>query len=238
MIRKILLFAVALVLLPTVAFASYTVVLKDGTQYKAKEKWRVSAGKAIITLENGTTLSLDPKLIDEKESERASAAGLGGAKVLVTSQPAAAPPQQQSPLGSITTLRKPDAKPDGKTPGQGGQPAVGQTNLSNDVIQRFQQAYENVGLYDARVLGAGINTLRVELTADNEDQVFKAISATSFLMTKIPDATSERVELVELFMKTTTGGSAGRFQMTAASAAAITKKQLTWQDYFIREVIF
>jgi hypothetical protein len=238
MLRKILLCALALVLLPTFAFATYTVVLKDGTRYKAKEKWRVSAGKAIITLENGTTMSLDPKLIDEAESERVSASGLGGAKVLVTSQATPPPAQQQSPLGSITTLRRPEAQTDNRSSGQAGQVTIGQTNLSNDVLQRFQQAYENVGLYDAKVLGAGTNTLRVELTADNEDQVFKAISATSFLMTKIPDSTSERVEIVELFMKTTTGGSAGRFQMSAASAAAITNKQITWQDYFIREVIF
>jgi hypothetical protein len=239
MLKKICTLATLLVLLPTLAFASYTVVLKDGTEYRAKEKWRLSGGKAIITLENGSTLSIDPKLIDEKESERVSSAGLGGARVLVTAQPNTTPSQpQQSPLGSITTLKRDTPATDSNTAKQSGQPMIGQTNLSNDVLSRFQQAYENVGLYDAKVLGAGRNSLRVEVTTDNEDQVFKAISATSFLITKIPEATGERVELVELFMKTINGGSAGRFQMTPADALAISSKKLTWQQYFISDVIF
>jgi len=241
MLKKILSFAALLVLLPSFAFATYTVVLKDGTRYRAKEKWRVSGGKAMLTLENGTTLSLDPKLIDQKETDRVNAAGLGGAKVIPTAQTSTTSNQpQQSPLGSITTLRRPETTTDSprEATSSTGSP-LGQTNLSNDVISRFQQAYENVGLYDAKVQGAGTNALRVDLTADNEDQVFKAISATSFLVTKIPEATSgERVERVELFMKTINGGSAGRFQMSAADAQAITNKQITWQEYFIRDVIF
>lgn len=238
MLKKILAFALTLAIFPSFAFAVYTVVLKDGTRYRAKEKWKVSGGKALVTLENGTTLSLDPKLIDEKESERVNTSTLGGAKVIPTAQQSSQPTKpQQSALGSITTLRRPETTTETKTP-SGDNPNLGQTNLSNDVLMRFQQAYENVGLYDAKVQGAGRNTIRVELTADNEDQVFKAISATSFLVTKIPEANGERVEMVELFMKTINGGSAGRFQMTAADASAITSKQITWQQYFVSDVIF
>lgn len=238
MFKKMLLLVTLLVLVPSFAFATYTVVLKDGTRYRAKEKWRMSGGKAIVTLETGSTLSLDPKLIDEAETKKVNASNLGGAKVIETSQPSTTPSQpQQSPLGSITTLRRDNPK-DESASTQPGQSNLGKTNLSNDVILRFQQAYENVGLYDAKVVGNGDNRLRIELTADNEDQVFKALSATSFLVTKIPEATGERVELVELFMKTINGGSAGRFQMTAGDAAAITNKKVTWQDYFISDVIF
>jgi hypothetical protein len=242
MFKKILSFAALLVLLPSLALASYTIVLKDGTRYRAKEKWKVSGGKAIVTLENGTTLSLDPKLIDQRETDRVNASGLGDAKVIPTAQPSSQPQQpQQSPLGSITTLKRPTTTTEGSTTktGDSSNPNLGQTNLSNDVLMRFQQAYENVGLYDAKVIGGGRNALRVELTADNEDQVFKAISATSFLVTKIPEITGgERVELVELFMKTINGGSAGRFQMTAADAQAISSKQISWQEYFVSDVIF
>lgn len=238
MLKKLLAFSAVLILVPSLAFASYTVVLKDGTRYRAKEKWRLSGGKAIVTLENGTSLSLDPKLIDEKESERVSKADYGGAKVIPTAQQQTTQKKpQQSTLGSVTTLRRPETASESKSPAQSG-PTPGHTNLSNDVLMRFQQAYENIGLYDAKVVGAGTNAIRVEVTADNEDQVFKAISATSFLMTKIQDATSERVDLVELFMKTINGGSAGRFQMSAADATSITNKQITWQDYFISNVIF
>jgi len=44
--------------------------------------------------------------------------------------------------------------------------------------------------------------------------------------------------MVELFMKTTTGGSSGRFQMTRADAQALDSKQMSREDYFIRKVIY
>ncbi|HWW60438.1 MAG TPA: hypothetical protein VN181_03630, partial [Thermoanaerobaculia bacterium] len=65
--KRSLMVMVAL-LLATQASATYIVVLRDGTQYKAKEKWTVSAGKANVSLENGQFLQLDPSLIDEKKS--------------------------------------------------------------------------------------------------------------------------------------------------------------------------
>ena len=51
-------------------FASYIVVLKDGTQYKAKQKWTVSNGKALVALTDGGMLQIDPSLIDTKKTDR------------------------------------------------------------------------------------------------------------------------------------------------------------------------
>ena len=42
-----------ILLLSTPVFATYIVVLKNGTRYRAKDKWTVTAGKALVTLENG-----------------------------------------------------------------------------------------------------------------------------------------------------------------------------------------
>lgn len=39
-------------------------------------------------------------------------------------------------------------------------------------------------------------------------------------------------------MKTTSGGSAGRFQMTRDDAQAIESKQIEKSDYFVRKVIY
>jgi hypothetical protein len=47
-----------------------------------------------------------------------------------------------------------------------------------------------------------------------------------------------RIDMVELFMKTTTGGSAGRFQMSRADAEALDKRTVSQQDYFVRKVIY
>ena len=52
-----------------------------------------------------------------------------------------------------------------------------------------------------------------------------------------------QLDMVEIFMKTTTGGSSGRFQMTQADAQAlyaggIGPDRPKLQDYFIRKVIY
>ncbi|MGZ7042124.1 MAG: hypothetical protein ACXVH7_10075, partial [Thermoanaerobaculia bacterium] len=62
--------------------------------------------------------------------------------------------------------------------------------------------------------------------------------ATSFLITRNAGVTGVRVDMVELFMRTTTGGSSGRFQMSRSDAEALDTKQISQQDYFIRKVIF
>ena len=233
------------------SFANYIVVLKDGTQYKAKAKWTIQNGKALVTLESGQTLAIDPALIDAPKSEQTTKLGLGDAHIIdlnpnLNGAPPANKPAQPS-LGSTIHLRQP-----GQTAPAAGRPApavaaaptaaAGAPSagaLSSEVISKFERAYENVGIFEHKVTSTGPHTLRVELTADNEDKVFNALSATSFLMVRMPTVvTGAQVELVELFMKTTTLGSSGRFQMTAADATALDQKKMTIPDYYVRKVIF
>jgi hypothetical protein len=47
-----------------------------------------------------------------------------------------------------------------------------------------------------------------------------------------------QIDVVELFMKTTTNGAAGRFQMTRDDAQALTDHKISQQEYFVRRVIF
>src|SRR5229473_5755564 len=77
LMKKILSLAAVCVLFCANAFATYIVVLKNGAIYKAKSKWTVVNGKAMIALESGQTLQLDPSLIDEPASEKQTKSGLG-----------------------------------------------------------------------------------------------------------------------------------------------------------------
>jgi hypothetical protein len=233
-------------LMPVLAFASYTVVMRDGQRYRAKQKWTMQGGKAILTLESGQTLSIDPKLINVEETEKVNAAGLGGARVIATSQAPQQAAPQPSPLGSIT-IKQP-ATGGGSKPATTSSPsssasaprsATGSTNLSNNVVQLLAGAYENVGFFDAKIVGNGTNRLQVTMTADNEDQVYKALSATAFMMTKIPTATGEKIEMIDLFLMTINGGSGGKFQMSQSDAADLSQDtQNKWKDYYVRKVIF
>jgi hypothetical protein len=242
--KKILSLAALSALFCANAFATYYVVLKNGTTYKAKAKWTVVNGKALIALESGQTLQLDPTLIDEARSEQQTHSTLGDTRVLAvdTDTAATAPRPQQPSLGSAIRLRHPGSTtpaPAAQTPAATPAPipAGGSGNLAQDIIDKFAKAYENVGLFEQKLTATGPHSLRAELTADTEDKVFNAISATSFLMVRNA-GTGVQIDQVELFMKTTTGGSSGRFQMSREDAMMLDAKKISQQDYFVRKVIF
>lgn len=238
--RRILLLTLVLILLAAPGFATYIVVLKDGTRYKAKERWKVTNGQAIITLETGSVIQVDPQLIDEAATEQTNRLGLGDARLLAVEnrQPQASSGNQQEPLGSRIKIRQPETKRP-STPATPAPAVVAPPQdsgaIPSEVVRKFTRAYDNVGLYDAKVTSMDSRTLRVQLTADNEDEVFKAISASAFLMLNLNEI---RIDTVHLFMGTLNGGSAGRFQMTRDDAKAINEKQISWQNYYVRSVIF
>lgn len=250
--KRLLLVAIsALIALPS--FGAYIVVLKNGTQYKAKSKWTMVGNKARIVLENGQSLLLDPALIDQAKSEATTKLNLGNAKIIDLSPNMPEVQEANTPkpsIGSQIKLRKPGTTPAPYeesstpkatlpvTPVGTPPPAASGGNLPRDVTEKFARAYENVGLFEQKITSPSPGVLRAELTADREDKVFNALSATSFLMVRNAGVEGVRIDVVDLFMKTTTGGSAGRFQMTRADAEMIDKKQITLTDYFVRKVIF
>ncbi len=226
------------------AFATYIVALKTGASYKAKAKWTVKGGKAYVSLESGETLELDPSLIDEARSEQMTRSGLGDARIIAVGTSDTAPVKQQPSLGSTIRLRKlpptqavPAAPATTTTAPSPDVPASGNL-LGQDVVEKFARAYENVGLFEQKLTATGPHSLRAELTADSEDKVFNAISATSFLMVRNAGVPGAQIDMVELFMKTTTGGSSGRFQMSQDDAQALDSKKISQQDYFVRRVIY
>ena len=236
-------------LLTLQVFADYMVVMKDGTRYKAKQKWTLLNGKAIIQLTNGQTLQVDPNLIDVAKSERLTKMGVDANLVDLsttgnqTAQPA---PRQEPSLGSTIRLRprannNTPAAPAKATPAAGSSTAPVATvagSLPSRVLENFDKAYENVGIFEKKIDSTGGRSLRAELTVDTEERVFNAISATSFLMVKNAGVDGAQIDLVELFMKTTNGGSAGRFQMTRADAEALEARSVSQHDYFVRKVIY
>ena len=239
--RKLLVVLAAL-FVSTQAFATYYIVLKDGTQIRARQKWTISGGKAVVQLEGGGTMTLDPSAIDVAKSEETTKMGGGSVFAIPDQATTAAPqPQAQPGLGGAYKLRK--------LPTDASQNTTAATNtalvptptgpqLSSEVLNKFERAYENVGIFEHKITSTGAHSLRAELTADNEEKVFNAISATSFLIMRNAGVSGAQVDEVELFMKTTTGGSSGRFHMTRADAASLDGKTITREEYFIRKVLY
>lgn len=232
--RKYLSISALVVLLATTAFADYTIILRNGTTYLAKEKWKIVNGQAVVTLESGTQITFDPKLIDIERTDQANKMGLGDARLINVQQGTAPPPPQQS-LGSVTTLRRGETKPAETRRDAPATPApvTSATSISKETIGKFQRAYDNVGLFDANIQPIGESKLKIALTANNEDEVFKAISATAFLLANLGD-----VSEAQLLMSTFNGGSAGKFEMSRGDAKALTDKHISWHSYFVQKVIF
>lgn len=234
------LFGLTALLLAAPAFATYFVVLRNGDQIRAAEKPTVVGGKATIRMENGQTLTIDANSIDVAKSEEVTK--LGGGSVLGVEQTGTGQPQQQrSGIGSAIKLRQlpgatqtAPATTTAPTPA----PAIVGPKLSDEVVGKFERAYENVGIFEHKLTATGPHSLRAELTADSEEKVFNAISATSFLMSRNAGVPGTTIDMVELFMKTTTGGSAGRFQMNRADAQALDGKAITREEYFVRRVLY
>jgi hypothetical protein len=243
MSKKIALALLTFVFVSSNAFATYHVVLKNGTRYRAQEKWSVVNGKALILLETGTTLQIDPAMIDVKATSDANTSGYGDAKLIATTGVDTTPKKSDQPsLGTITRnmSKKGDDKATTAVTGSRSNvreaPVPGQVGA--EAIARFEAAYENMGLFQRRVTPNGGASIRVEVVTDNEDQVFKAISATSYVMAKLPTVTKTRLDTVELVLTTLRGAPAGRFTMTAEDAAAIDSRKMTWSQYFVEKVIF
>jgi hypothetical protein len=238
--RKTALLALAL-LVAIPAFAKYIVVLKDGTRYQAKAKWTVVNGKAIVQLENGQSLQLDPSFIDAPASEQLTKIGMANANVidLNPAATAAQPRQSGATLGQQVKLRRNQPQQATPPPTTTAPPPVsGEGTMSPEVIEKFERAFENVGIFGAKVTPISAHGLRAQMTVDIEDRVFNAISATSYLMVRNAGVEGARIDMVELFMGTTTGGAAGRFQMTRADAEALDKRTISQQEYFVRKVIY
>ena len=250
--KKTLVISLVALVLAVPAFATYIVVLKSGEQYKAKAKWTIVNGKAIVQLENGQSLQLNPADIDVAKSEQVTKLGLGEVGVIDlnsgrNAQPTTARPQQ-STLGNTIKLRNlggSTAPSNVPTAGAADAPLAPVTGpvLSAQVIDKFDRAYENVGIFEKKLSPTGPNSLRAELTADNEEKVFNAISATSLLIDRNAFLSNVNIEVVELYMRTTTGGAAGRFKMTREDARWLetipaNRRQNALHEYFVHKVLF
>jgi len=243
LMKKSLILAAFLTLVAMPSFARYIVVLKNGTSYTAKEKWTVVNGKAIVQLQNGQSLQFDPALIDVAKSEQMTKIGMANASVVELSpnMPQTSTAPRQPSLGAAIKLRpKNDAPPTAvkATPSTPAPVSVPSGSLAAQVIDKFRRAYENDGIFESNVTSTGSDTFSVELTVDTEDRVFGALSTTSAMIMRNAFVEGAKIELVELFMKTTTGGAAGRFQMTRADADALLNKKIKREDYFITKVIY
>ena len=238
--KKILL-VLGVALLVSPSLFAYWVVLKDGTRYDAVDKPVITGNKATVKLKSGQTIVVAAEAIDVAKSEEVTR--LGGGELLGVEQRTQPAGKPVASLGSQIKLRRQEQQQPA-SPATAATPAVvtGPT-LGADVIDKFERAYENVGIFEHKLTSTGPHALRADLTVDQEDKVFNTISATAFLIIKNAGLNGVSIDEVDLFLKMTNGGTAGRFHMSRDDANALyaggsAPDRTKLQQYFVNKVLF
>jgi hypothetical protein len=233
----------ALVLLAASAFA-YVVKLKDGTLVFARAPYTVKGTKAIITLENGNVTQIALDKVDVPGTVKYNQENFGNVVAIDApeekpKQLPTAPPRSNNPLGDLIKQR--GTRMGLPTPGPAASTSASPTGATTgdavDAVYQnaFTQVFEGAEISQFRVASARGKT-RVLITADSEQAVFSALSASARAMR---DAVSRgRSAPVEIVLTTSSGEPAGSFEMTPAEAKLLVDRDLTVQEFFVRNVIF
>lgn len=240
LVRRATIAVLALVFLASSALA-YVVKLKDGTLVFARMPYTVKGMQAIITLENGTVTQIAMDKVDVPGTVKYNKENFGNVVAIEapeekSHQLPTAPPRSANALGDL--IRKRGTRLGLPTPGPAASSAGAATNsgeAADTVVQAaFSRVFEGTGISQFRVTRYRGMT-RVLATSDSEQAVFNTLSASA---RAISDAVARgRSAPVEIVLTTSSGESAGSFEMTPAQAKLLVDRNLTVQEYFVRNVI-
>jgi len=222
----------------------YVIYLKDGSTYQAKEKYRIDKGMAIITLTNGTVISVDARLIDVPKTDQVNKSGMDADIILDTGGTAN---QTSSPkptsLGQIAkgagALSSPTSLGAGNVKSAGPGKSK-ETEFSDESVRRaFAKIFENVNLFEYKIVqGSSASTVRINMTTDNEKDVFNALTASARVMNELKDLNKTGVTALELYLSTTSGAAAGRFSFGLDAAKTLAEGGIPVEQFFIEQVLF
>lgn len=236
-----------LFLIFSLSIFSYVIYLKDGSTYTAKEKYKVENGKAIITLTNGTIISIDLNLIDTKKTEEANKSGIDSAIILdnVKTTPSIPNDSKKPSLGDIV-------KPKSKTEVKKITIGPGKSKVKEKEIEEGEKQYEdeavrksigtvldNVYLFEHSVLqGSKPDSVKIIVTTDNEKDVFNSLTAVAKATVELYDNGKKSLSNVEIYLKTISGAPAGRFNADISTMRDLATGNLTPQQFFVKYVLF
>jgi hypothetical protein len=243
------------------AAAAYTIYLKDGTSVVAKQKYTVDNGRAIITLLNGTQTFIPLDRIDIPRSDAANKAGYGTGVVIPGSPQdigtVPAQPQKDQTLGDLIT-KKVAGPRDVKTTGKPGKDQAGNGRIlktkagytdlvalarrpysHNDMAAALQQFFHGQGLDDVEIFeGTSGDHPLIEITANSEGSVFKALNSAAAGLLQIRDSFPNRVTAFEVLLTTPTRERAGQFMLTPEMATELVAKKVEVAAFYIKNVQF
>lgn len=256
--RAFLAFATLLTLAPLAALG-YIIYLKDGSTVTAKGKYRVENGRAIITLPNGTQSFIPASQIDVKRTEEVNREGYEGAVVLPGTSQDVGPTGQPVKDKTLADLisRKEAAPRDlplsrreapSATSGRLVKTRAGYYDLTTfarkpyphpDVTAEIQTFFRGQGVEGVEIYeGTQGDRPMLEITANSEGSVFKALTTTSTALLHLRDRFPAQVAAVELLLTTPSRERAGQFVITPEMATELISKKVDVTYFFVKNVQF
>ena len=242
------------------AATGYTIILKDGSNLVAKEKYTVKDGKAIITLLNGTQTFVRADQIDVQRTDAANRLGLG-TSVLIPGSPqdigtVPAQPRRDETLADLIHQKGagprdvPGNRRDKEQPVSGRllKTKAGYDDLSTltrkpythaDITAQLQQFFHAQGLEGIEIYeGTQGDRPLIEITTNSEGSVFKALGIAANALLQIREASPGRVTAFEVLLTIPGRERAGQFVLTPEMAAELVSKQVDVTAFFVRNVQF
>lgn len=226
---------------------SYIIYLKDGSTYEAKEKYKVENGKAIITLLNGTIISIDLNLIDIKKTEEKNKQGIDSAIVLedVKKTTGITTSNTKPSLGDIA---KPKEKLETKKISIGSGKVEKKKKIEEEseqvyhdelVRKKIKSALDNVYLFEHQILqGSTPTTVKIIVTTDNEKDVFISLTSIAKAAVDLYDNGKTNLDKFEIYLKTIAGAPAGRFNVDIPTIKNLANGNINPQQFFLKYVLF
>jgi hypothetical protein len=241
--RVRLLPAFALLLAAALAWpaAAYVIYLKGGEQVTAREKPVVQGRYLVFYTPIGAMQRIPLSEYDEKKTLEMATKGTGDAYDLGDA------PSDKNPDGSkkaslseyIQVHKKSEIGEERKPadvvrdPKKLNEPTT--ASLDPQVEALFIHTLETYGVKGPRVVAAPAG-IRVQAVAETEEQVFSALKGIAKALT---DSRTGRQQLAkaEIYLATSTGESAGHFEMTGEDADALMSGKRTPAAWFMANVI-
>jgi hypothetical protein len=261
-LRPAILFLAALLASATLllAAAAYTIYLKDGSSLIAKQKYTVQNGRAIIILINGTETFVAVDKIDVPRTEAANKSGYGTGVVIPGSpQDVGTVPvqiQRDQTLGDLITKKGTGPRDVPGTKRDKDQPAGGRALKTKagfddlaalprrpfshaDITAALQQLFRGQGLDEVEIFEgtAGDHPL-VEISANSEGSVFKALGAAAAGLLQIRESFPGKIAAFDVLMTTQSRERAGQFVLTPEMASELVAKKVEVAAFFVKNVQF
>jgi hypothetical protein len=256
----------AVLLMSTAPLLGYTIYLKDGSHFQAKEPYKVRGDNALIVLPNGTQTSLPLSQLDAERTREANRDGYSGVLVMETPlEPRAQPAPERPKLSEVAADRQLGARIPGSQPRERpaaptavardteGAADAPRTSSGHVDLMRFRRVpFADLALSSTlshHLRSRGIDEVTVyegtrpgrvllELTTNSEALVFRALIGAAEAMAQLGAQGVTEVEALEVLMITDRRLRAGQFVITPENAAELTSRRLEAPAFFVRYTQF